>query len=121
LLSGVRSDLQTLCAPRGNDLPEAAIAVVDCAPKSDVVDNVTLYLFGTEQDLLDTYTTRLAAHKLPARTHEGRCLIGKASEGAYVPEGPSLAPDRSGCYLDAFGNAHYVATLPPFVLAEVDG
>ena len=29
--------------------------------------------------------------------------------------------ERGGCYLDAGGNAHYTATVPPFALFEVEG
>ena len=121
LVSGIRSDLKGLCAPVKTALPASAIAGIECKPKSSVVSRVTLYLFGTQQDLLDTYTSRLGAHNVPMRTAEGRCLTGKASEGAYVPEGPSYVPERNGCYIDASGKAHYVATRPPFVLMEVDG
>lgn len=63
----------------------------------------------------------MTAHDVPARTKKGRCLTDRASEGAYVPEGPGFAPERSGCYLDAHGRVRYVATAPPFVLIEVDG
>lgn len=121
LLSGVRSDLRAICEPLKTTLPLSAIAGVECKPKSDVVDNVTLYLFGSQQDLLTTYSALLAAQKVPSRTHEGRCISGRASEGAYVPEDTQPAPERSGCYVDATGMAHYVATLPPSVLVVLDG
>ena len=121
LLSGVRSDLKTVCAPLGTDLPKSAIAGVECTPKSGVVGHVTLYLFSTQQDLLDAYMAQLADHKVQLRSGD-ECVVGKTLEGAYVPgDGLMLVPERNGCYLDASGKAHYVATLPPFVLAEVDG
>jgi len=122
LLTGVRQDLQAACAPIGMGMPGSAIAGVKCTPKSGVVGHVTLYLFGTQQDLLDAYMARLAGHKVQFRSGDGICLVGKASESAYVPgDGQMLVPERNACYVDASGKAHYVATLPPFVLAEVDG
>lgn len=123
LLAGVRLDLQTTCAPLRTDLAKAALAGIECRPTSDVVDRVRLFLFNTQQDLLDTYLARLAAHDVQPRTNGGRCLIGEASEGAYTPGdgGPTLIAARGGCYLDATGMAHYAATAPPFVLMELDG
>ena len=123
LLSGVRSDLQAACAPLQTGLPPPAIAGVTCKPRSDVVDRVTLYLFGTQQDQLDAYATWLTAHKIPPRTNGGRCLVGRASEGGYVPGDDQgiVVVERGGCYLDASGKAHYLATLTPNVLAAVDG
>jgi len=120
LLSGVRSDLKSVCAPLGTDLPTSAIAGVKCTPKSGVVGYMTLYLFGTQQDLLDAYMAQLADHKVQLRSGD-ECLVGKTLEGAYVPGDGLMLPNRNGCYLDESGKAHYVATLPPFVLAEVDG
>lgn len=123
LLSGVRLDMQTACAPLRADLAKAALAGVVCRPTSDVVDRVTLYLFDAQSDLLNTYLARLATHEVQPRTNTGRCAIDRASEGAYVPGdgGPNLVPERGGCYLDSIGKAHYAATLPPFVLVELDG
>ena len=120
LLSGVRSDLKTVCAPLGTDLPKSAIAGVECTPKSGVVGHVTLYLFSTQQDLLDAYMAQLADHKVQLRSGD-ECVVGKTLEGAYVPGDGLMLPNRNGCYLDESGKVHYVATLPPFVLAKVDG
>lgn len=124
LLSRVRLDLQTLCTPLRTDLPAKAVAAAECAPSSDVVSRATLYLFDTQKDLLSSYKARLAAHDVPMRTNGGRCEPGKASEGGYVPgDGHAgvVVVERGGCYLDAGGNAHYAATVPPFVLIEVEG
>ena len=124
LLSRVRLDLQTLCTPLRTDLPDKAVGGVECAPSSDVAGRATLYLFDTQNDLLSTYEARLAAHDVPMRTNGGRCEPGRASEGGYVPgdghKGVEVV-ERGGCYLEAGGNAHYAATVPPFVLIEVEG
>jgi hypothetical protein len=123
LLSGVRQDLQDACAPIGLDLPRSTVAGISCRPASKVIDRVTLYLFRTQEDLLDAYGTWLAAHDIPRRSNGGRCLLDRASEGGYVPgdDHGIVVPERGACQLDADGKAHYVATLVPFVLAEVDG
>ena len=74
-------------------------------------------------DLLDAYETWLAAHDLPPQTNGGRCLVDRPSEGGYVPgdDHGIVVAERGGCYLDGSGKAQYAVTLPPFVLAEVDG
>ncbi len=123
LLSGVRQDLQDKCAPIDPDMPRSAVAGIRCKPTGKVVERVTLYLFRSQEDLLDAYTNWLTAHEIPPRSNGGRCIVGRASEGGYVPgdDHGIVVAERGGCYLDAKGKAHYVATVPPFVLAEVDG
>ena len=123
LLTRIRLDLTTACAPLRTDLPEGAVAGVECTPGGDVVERAAIYLFDTKDALLTTYTAELAAHDVPVRTNGGRCEPGRASEGGYVPgddHGIEVA-ERGGCWIDAEGTAHYVATLPPFVLIKVDG
>ena len=123
LLSGLRPSLSDACAPIGTKLPRAAVSGVVCNPSSKVVDRVRLYLFSSQQDLLDAYATWLATHKIKARTNGGRCLTDRASEGGYLPgdDHGIVVPERGGCYLDVNGMAHYGVTMPPFVFAEVDG
>ena len=123
LLSGVRRDLQDVCALVRSELPRSAVGGIRCEPTSKVVDRVTLYLFRSQKELLDAYATWLAAHNIAPRTNGGRCIIGRASEGGYVPgdDHGLVVAERGGCYRDERGMAHYGATLPPFVLAEVDG
>ena len=123
LLSRVRLDLQNACAPLRSDLAEGAAAGIECTPSSDVVERVALHLFDTKQQLLASYQARLAAHGVPMRTNRGRCLPGQGSEGGYVPgddHGVEVA-ERGGCYVDETGRSRYVATLPPYVLMEVEG
>lgn len=124
LLSRVRLDLQTRCAPLRSDLVAHAVAAVGCAPVSDVANRATLYLFDTQTDLMATYEALMAAHDVPMRTNGGRCLPDTNSEGGYVPgDGHPgvVVVERGGCYLDASRNARYVATIPPFVLIDVEG
>ena len=122
LLSGVRQDLDA-CAPIDVDVHRSALAGIRCEPASKVVARVSLYLFRSQEDLLDAYETWLAAHDIPPQTNGGRCLVDRPSDGGYVPgDGHGIVvAERGGCYLDGSGKAHYAVTLPPFVLAEVEG
>ena len=124
LLAGLRNDLQGTCTDLQTDLPPVAVAGIACRPKSDVVARTRLYVFPDQQELMDAYMTRLTANGVVPYTNGGRCLVDQASEGGYVPgDGhPGITVnERGGCYRDANGDAHYAATLPPFVLVEVDG
>jgi hypothetical protein len=123
LLAGARLDLQGLCAPLRAGLLDAAVAAVECRPTGDVVDRAVLSLFDTQQALLAAYSALLTAHDIGSYTNQGRCVLDQASEGGYIPgdDHGILVAERGACYLDGAGMAHYIATLPPFVLVEVDG
>ena len=124
LLARVRLDLQASCTPLRTDLVEHAVAAVACAPVSDVANRATVYLFDTQADLMATYEALLAVHDIPKRTNGGRCVPDAKSEGGYVPGDGNpgvVVVERGDCYLDASGNARYVATIPPFALVEVEG
>ena len=123
LLAGISLDLTTTCAPLRDGLAETAAAGVECRTTSDVVDRVRLQLFDSREARLGAYEALLDANGIPPRSHEGRCLAGQPSEGGYVPgdDHGILIAERGACYLDATAMARYVATLPPFVLVEVDG
>jgi hypothetical protein len=123
LLAGVRLDLQETCTPVRTNLPETAVAGIECHPPSTDVERVRVYLFDTQADLLHTYLARLVAQGVEPGTASGRCVSGQASEGPYVPspEDGLLIAERGGCYADAAGLAHYLATNPPFVMIELDG
>ena len=123
LLSNVRLDLQSTCAPRRDGLPTGAIAAIECRPASDVVGLVGVTLFGTQDDLMRTYLATLAEREVQPRTNGGRCLPDQPSEGAYTPgdEGPELSATRSVCFAREDGAVQYLATLPPFVLIELAG
>jgi hypothetical protein len=123
LLAGARLDVQGLCTPLATGLLDAAVAAVECRPTGDVVDRAVLSLFDTQQALLAAYSGLLTAHEIRSFTNQGRCVPDHASEGGYVPgdDHGILVAERGACYLDATGMAHYIATLPPFVLVEVDG
>jgi hypothetical protein len=123
LLAGIRLDVQGTCAPLRADLPDGTLAAIACRPVSDVVLRAAVYLYNTQDALMAAYLARLAMLDVRPRSNGGSCEPGRASEGAYTPgdEGPDLSPTRGACYLDDAGDADYLATLPPFVMIEIDG
>ena len=75
------------------------------------VDRVRVYLFRSEQEMLDAYF----AH-LPSK--------GVEYEGPYhptLPDDEATYPYRSGCFVDGSRRSHHVFTVPPFVSSEVIG
>ena len=125
LLFGVRRDLQGTCEPMSGRLPVGVVARIDCRPRDGNVRRVSIGLFASERALLDAYFDRLAEFGFErGQTHAGRCTPKRPSEGPYHPTLPKDRleyPYRSGCFIDAAGRAHYIATSPPFVLSEVMG
>lgn len=124
LIHGARLDLQGKCVTLRTDLPAGALGAIECTPASDVAARASMVVFDTQAQLLDAYWANVEAQGIEPRTNGGRCEPGVASEGGYVPgDGhPGLEPvERGACWIDAEGTAHYVATLPPFTLLQVDG
>lgn len=125
LLEGVRRVIADTCKPTRSGVPKSALGAIECRPDDVVVDRVRVYLFASEDDLLDAYFDRLAEQGLGrGKAHRGRCEPGKPSEGPYHPTTKRERADypyRSGCFVDGKGRAHYLATTPPLVLAEVTG
>jgi len=119
LLTGVRRDLRGTCSPTSSE----ALATLRCNPSSRIAARVTLTLFHTQAELMDAYGAVLTARDIPPMSNGGRCEPGEASEGGFVPgDGHGIVVvERGACYRDANGKAHYVATLPPYVLVQVDG
>lgn len=123
LLTGVRVDLQDTCQPRRGASPGGAIAEIECRPTSDLASHVAVSLFDSEDALMGAYLGMLAERQIQPRTDGAPCAPGQATESAYTPgdSGPDLLPVRGACFFDPDGVAHYLATLPPYVLVEVDG
>jgi hypothetical protein len=124
LLHGARLDLQGKCAALRTGLPEDAMGAVECLPASDVAARASMIMFDTQAQLLDAYWARVEAEGIEPHTDGSPCEPGAACEGGYVPgDGhPGLEPaERGASWTDAAGTAHYVATLPPFILLQVDG
>jgi hypothetical protein len=109
------------CAPDRDELPARAIAGVECRPESDLVRHVGLYLFESQEVLLDTYFQELAVYGISPRSE---APDGSFAEGGWIPGDGVVAefvPERQTWFLDRSGTARYMATLPPFVLVSVDG
>jgi WD40 repeat protein len=125
LLFGVRRDLRGACRPMSGRLPAGAVARIDCRPSDRNVRRVSIGLFESERALLDAYFDRLAEFGFERdEARAGRCRPDRPSDGPYhptLPEDRLEYPFRSGCFIDAAGRAHYIATSPPFVLSEVTG
>lgn len=121
LTAGTRQDVAP-CEPLALDLTSTADAGIICHPEGAPVELVAILRYPTEDALVEAYLEQVEANGLPIRSHGGRCEPGAPGEGAYVPEGDaSLAPDRSACYVDNAGKAHYLATIPPWVMIQVMG
>jgi len=123
LLHGVRQDLQGACDPMRGPTPEGVIGAIECRPTNEIVQRVVVTLFDTEAALMDAYLAKIQEHGMELRTNTGRCLPGEPSEGAYTPgdEGPELSATRGACLNSQDGGVQYLATLPPFVMIDVDG
>ena len=124
LLHGARLDLQGKCIPHRTDLPANATGAIECTTASDAAARVTMTVFDTQAQLLEAYDALVAAHGIEPLTNGGRCEPAGPSEGGYVPgDGhPVERPaERGACWIDDAGDAHYLATSPPFVLLQVDG
>jgi hypothetical protein len=133
LLAGIRKDAEVACSAQQGTLPKAAIAGIECHPRSDLMTGVGFYLFNSQGDLLSTYFALLAAHGVSPRS--GDCFVKSGAEDAYQPgdgTGGFIAA-REGCYV-ASGKASDLSTNPgqpvgdggytfggPFVLVVIHG
>jgi hypothetical protein len=110
LIAGVRTAAAVDCAPRHSDLPARAIAGIECVPDDGIAERVGVYRFATADDLLATYSERMAEAGVPLGS--GGCFSGPG-ETNYVP-GPTdlTVPYREGCFINEFGFANYRATYP---------
>jgi hypothetical protein len=133
LLAGIRKDAKVACSAQQGTLPKAAIAGIECHPRSDLMRGVGFYMFASQGDLLSTYFALLAAHGVSPRS--GDCFVKSGAEDAYQPgDGTDgFIAAREGCYVAA-GKASDLSTLPgqpagdggytfggPFVLVVIHG
>lgn len=104
LLDGVRRGAVD-CEPvaGSDDLPENAIAGIECASPDPAVSRIGFYLFENEADMLDAYIARMTAEGI--ELNSGSCREGEG-ENAYTP-GEGLVPDRNGCFINDEGFANY--------------
>jgi hypothetical protein len=114
ILSGIRFDIRAgQCSPRREDLPEGAVAGVECLVGSGLVDRVGYYrIYGPT--LVETYLARLAEYGVrpdSAHSEAGEvpidCYRGVPSEsGFYQPGGAAGPPNRQGCFINENGYAN---------------
>ena len=122
LLEALRVDAQVNCAPRRADLPAGAVAGIECAIGTALVDRVGVYGFDGSSaasgsgsaTALATYLARLAAAGVaPASGDCAKGVPGDASWPTYLPdegEDGGLRAERAGCYLDPSGTANVRVT-----------
>ncbi len=123
LAGGIRNDLRGTCRAVQGELRDGALAALRCPAPAPGIDLVTIRLYGSRWELADAYAARVAAAGIAPMSHRGRCLPRQPSEGGYVPgDGRGVeVVDRSACWTGDDGSAHYLATIPSFVLVRVDG
>ena len=108
LFHGLRDDARQSCAPIRKGLPAGAIAAVECAPSSGVVDRVGAYRFEDEGVMLDSYWDRLAEEGVEAGS--GSCP--RSPGDAPYPTEDGSTGHRAGCFINRFDNANYRLTFP---------
>jgi len=96
------------CRPVREELPDRAIAGIECGADDPAVDRIGFYRFENDDDMLDVYFARMIAEGVAPNS--GTCGDGEG-EGPYWPGGDEV-PAREGCFLNDFGYANYRATLP---------
>jgi len=107
LIDGVLRGAEN-CTPVRVELPDGAIAGIECTADDAAVAQVGFYLFEDEASTVNAYLARMAAEGIALDS--GSCVDGEG-EGSYVPfEGQS--PWRAGFFINDEGYANYRATLP---------
>jgi hypothetical protein len=104
IMDGLRRDLSH-CNERKENLPPRTVAAVECRPDADLVESVGFFLFAKKADMLDVYTTRLAANGVEG--DGGDCLSGEPGDKPWTSNGA----DRAGCFLNSQGNANTRFTI----------
>jgi hypothetical protein len=113
LVEALRADVRVGCAPRRTDLPQDAVAGVECRVKTALVDRVGIYSFKEEIEsdaALQAYLVRLVDSGVNPRT--GDCLSGVPGDSSwprYLPDEDAdlgYRPERSGCFIDENGIAN---------------
>lgn len=109
LIDGVQRD-ELDCRPVRDQLPDGAIAGIECDSDHAVVARVGFYLFENDDDMLAAYIDRMTTEGVALDS--GDCRDGE-HEGPYVPgEQMDTIPSRHGCFINDAGFANYRATLP---------
>jgi hypothetical protein len=104
----VRGAIDCEPAAGSDDLPQKAIAGLECDSDDPAVARIGFYLFENDDDMLDAYVSRMNAEGVTLDS--GNCRDGE-HEGPYTP-GDGLVASRNGCFINDEGYANYRATLP---------
>jgi hypothetical protein len=120
LLSGMRLDLAERCLPLREELPEAALAGLECVPEASQIGAARIYLFNDREAMLQRYLDVLAVGGVQPDTEGAGLPIGESSYVPSEPGGP-LTDTRHGHFVDGEGHGRYAVTFPPFVLLVVAG
>lgn len=112
LVAGLRADVAATCEARRSDLPEGALAGVECRTGAGDATRVGAYRFDDASAAVLTYLVRLADYGVGP--HDGDCAAGRAGDAPWRPGdggstgvgtiavegGAILAVGRVGCFLN---------------------
>ena len=107
LVDGIRRGARD-CEPVRTDLPDGAIAGIECTSDDPAVARVGFYRFPTEAAALTAYLARMEAEGVPL---DGVACVEGEGEGSYVPYEDGISPMRNGCFVNEQGYANFRATL----------
>lgn len=108
LVEGIRDGAALDCEPVRAELPEKAIAGVECIGGEWFVARLGFYLFENDSDMLEHYTARMRAEGVTL--DHGSCFDGEG-DGQYIPGDEDVA-SRHGCFITPEGVANYRLLLP---------
>jgi hypothetical protein len=108
LVDGIRDGAALDCEPVRAELPEKAIAGVECIGGEWFVARLGFYLFENDSDMLAHYTARMRAEGVTL--DHGSCFDGEG-DGQYIPGDEDVA-SRHGCFITPEGVANYRLLLP---------
>ena len=109
LASGIATEFRRSCS-RATDLPDEAVAGLQCHPESAGIEAIGFYLFDRREPMADWYFARLAEFGVEPSSGS-TCVDGLPGEGTDTPgiEGYEF---RIGCYVDTSGAANVRMALP---------
>ena len=108
LLDGVQRGTKNCQPASGSDeLPESAVAGIECDSSDPGSARIGFYLFANDDDMLSAYLDRMRSEGVAIDS--GSCDEGEA-EHAYIQFG-DFASDRAGCFLNDEGLANYRYTM----------
>ena len=107
LVEGIQRGVSD-CEPVRDELPNGAVAGIECLGEDWFVARIGYYLFENDEEMLEHYVARMQAEGVTL--NEGSCFDGEGDQ-AYIPGDEEVA-SRQGCFITAQGVANYRVTLP---------